>query len=55
MKKETKEALYRFFGLAAQDAEPEELLRRLVNGGGAQGYLFQCLHCGKYLLWSDCD
>ena len=25
MKKETKEALYRFFGLAAQDAEPEEL------------------------------
>lgn len=27
MKKETKEALYRFFGLAAQDAEPEELER----------------------------
>ena len=25
MKKETKEALYRFFGLAARDAEPEEL------------------------------
>jgi hypothetical protein len=40
---------------AEWDAEPEELLRSLVNGGGAQGYLFQCLHCGKYLLWSDCD
>ena len=25
MKKETKEALYRFFGLAAQDAKPDEL------------------------------
>jgi len=25
MKKETKEALYRFFGLAANDAAPEEL------------------------------
>ena len=40
---------------AEWDAEPEELRRSLVNGGGAQGYLFQCLHCGKYLLWSDCD
>ena len=30
MKKETKEALYRFFGLAARDAEPEEL-EKLTN------------------------
>lgn len=36
-------------------AEPEEQLKNMVNGGGVQGYLFQCLHCGKHLLWSDCD
>lgn len=35
--------------------EPEESLKSLVNGGSFQGYLFQCLHCGKYLLWTDCD
>ena len=34
---------------------PEELLKDLVGGGGVQGYLFQCLHCGKHLLWVDCD
>ncbi len=33
----------------------EEMLAAMVNGGGFQGYLFQCLHCGKYLLWTDCD
>ncbi len=36
-------------------AEPEEILKSLVNGGSVQGYLFQCLHCGKHLLWMDCD
>ena len=36
-------------------AEPEEMLQNLVNGGSVQGYLFQCLHCGKHLLWIDCD
>lgn len=36
-------------------AKPEEVLKDLVNGGSVQGYLFQCLHCGKYLLWADCD
>lgn len=36
-------------------AAPEELLKDIVNGGGVQGYLFQCLHCGKHLLWVDCD
>ena len=35
--------------------EPEELLKDVVNGGSVQGYLFQCLHCGKHLLWIDCD
>lgn len=38
-----------------QSQEPDGLLRDLVNGGSAQGYLFQCLHCKKYLLWTDCD
>lgn len=37
------------------DAKPEGLLKDMVNGGSVQGYLFQCLHCGKYLLWMDCD
>lgn len=36
-------------------AKPEEVLKDLVNGGGVQGYLFRCLHCGKHLLWIDCD
>ena len=36
-------------------AEPEELLKNLVNGGSIQGYLFQCLRCRKHLLWIDCD
>lgn len=33
---------------------PEEFLESL-DGGSIQGYLFQCLHCGKHLLWADCD
>lgn len=32
----------------------EELLEAL-DCGGVQGYLFQCLHCGKHLLWIDND
>ena len=35
--------------------KPEELLKAAVNGGSVQGYLFQCLHCKKHLLWIDCD
>ncbi len=27
----------------------------VTNGGSIQGYLFQCLHCGKHLLWVDAD
>lgn len=25
------------------------------NAESVQGYLFRCLHCGKHLLWVDCD
>lgn len=32
-----------------------EQLKDLQNGGSLQGYLFRCLHCGKHLLWMDCD
>lgn len=27
----------------------------LENSGSPQGYLFQCLYCGKHLLWFDFD
>lgn len=27
----------------------------MVNNGSMQGYLFSCLHCGKYFLYVDCD
>lgn len=27
----------------------------MVNESSIQGYLFQCLHCGKHLLLFDCD
>lgn len=33
----------------------EEQLKDMCNGGSLQGYLFRCLHCGKHLLWMDCD
>lgn len=33
----------------------EELKECMMNGGGLQGYLFQCLHCGKHFLYADCD
>ncbi|MDR2528100.1 MAG: CbrC family protein [Synergistaceae bacterium] len=32
-----------------------ENLKYLLNGGSCQGYLFQCLHCGKYRLYADAD
>lgn len=35
--------------------EPEEFLKNMENGGSLQGYLFECLHCKKHLLWIDCD
>ncbi len=30
-------------------------IENMTNGGGLQGYLFQCIHCGKYLIWADYD
>jgi len=32
---------------------PEDLPKALRNGGTCQGYLFQCIRCGKYRLWAD--
>lgn len=37
------------------EIELEEIRDYLEPGGSCAGYLFQCLHCGKYHLWSDCD
>lgn len=33
----------------------EEFCKGLINKGFMQGYLFQCIHCGKYRLTSDID
>lgn len=33
----------------------DQLSEYLYNGGSCQGYLFQCLHCGKYRLHFDFD
>lgn len=27
----------------------------VTDGSSIQGYLFQCLHCGKHLVWVDSD
>jgi len=32
----------------------ENVKNHLVNGGAMQGYLFRCLHCGKYRIHIDC-
>lgn len=37
------------------DDEQKEMIQNSVNGGSMQCYLFQCLHCGKHLLWLDFD
>ena len=37
------------------DDEQKEMIRESVNGGHLQCYLFQCLHCGKHLVWMDFD
>ena len=33
----------------------KEHIQDLTKDGSFQGYLFQCLHCGKHLLHADCD
>ena len=35
--------------------EQKDMIRESVNGGHLQCYLFQCLHCGKHLVWMDFD
>lgn len=37
------------------DDEQKEMIQESVNGGDLQCYLFQCLHCGKHLVWMDFD
>lgn len=33
----------------------EDVEEYLVKDGSLCGYLFKCLHCGKYHLWVDAD
>jgi uncharacterized protein len=35
--------------------EYEDVRDYLVKAGSLAGYLFKCLHCGKYHLWVDAD
>ena len=37
------------------DYDEDELKENLVNGSGMQGYLFECLHCGKHRLHVDIE
>ena len=33
----------------------QDIRECMTNNGSMQGYLFKCLHCGKYQLYADCD
>ncbi|MBQ3937125.1 MAG: CbrC family protein [Ruminococcus sp.] len=33
----------------------EDVKNDMADGGGMQGYLFRCLHCGRHFLYVDCD
>lgn len=37
------------------DDEQKKMIEESVNGGSLQCYLFECLHCGKHLVWMDVD
>ena len=37
------------------DEKQKDMIQESVNGGHLQCYLFQCLHCGKHLVWMDFD
>jgi uncharacterized protein CbrC (UPF0167 family) len=37
------------------DLTRKELEKFLINAGSMQGYLFQCLHCGKHRFTIDVD
>lgn len=43
------------YGTQINGWDIEELKKSMINGGSVQGYLFKCLHCGKYRLQIDCD
>lgn len=43
------------YGTQINGWDIEELKQSMRNGGSVQGYLFKCLHCGKYRLQIDCD
>lgn len=38
-----------------QDDSFEDIREYLEKCGSVAGYLFRCLHCGKYHLWVDAD
>jgi uncharacterized protein CbrC (UPF0167 family) len=45
-----------FADYAAMDEfDIDEVKEYLEKGGSMAGYLFRCLHCGKYRLWVDAD
>ena len=45
-----------FADYATQDEyEIEDVRPYLEKDGSMVGYLFQCLHCGKYRIWVDAD
>jgi uncharacterized protein len=48
--REDIERIQREFGITF-----EQFKNSLVNNGTHQGYLFQCLHCGKHRLTTDCN
>lgn len=37
------------------DEQQKEIIQKSVNGSSVQCYLFQCLHCGKHMVWMDVD
>lgn len=48
------EAIRDSTGLAS-DYEWEQFLHELDKDGSPRAYLFQCLHCGQYGGYTDCD
>ena len=44
-----------FAEYAEREGAFEDVRAYLEKDGSVQGYLFRCLHCGKYHLWVDAD
>jgi uncharacterized protein CbrC (UPF0167 family) len=42
-------------GAAAEKFSVDDVKEYLEKEGSLVGYLFQCLHCGKYRIWVDAD